>query len=70
LSEEPQEPTIVVLLQSNAGNRSWYVQGDEPRDDRIREAVGLIADAWEFYRAEFDDVYRRVKGLLESLPRG
>jgi hypothetical protein len=62
--------TIVVLLQSNAGNRRHRIEGSEPRDERVREVVEMIADAWEFYRAEFGDIYRRAKALLRNLSRG
>jgi hypothetical protein len=62
--------TIVVLLQSNAGNRRHRIEGDGPRDERIKEVVEMIADAWEFYRAEFGDIHRKAKALLRNLPRG
>jgi hypothetical protein len=61
--------TIVVLLQSNAGNRRHRIEGSEPGDERVREVVEMIADAWEFYRAEFGNIHRKVKDLLRNLPR-
>jgi hypothetical protein len=62
--------TILVLEQSNSGRRSHYFVGEEATDEAIKSIVEMAIDAWEWYRADFDDVYKSVKGLLKNFPRG
>jgi hypothetical protein len=62
--------TILVLEQSNAGNRSHHFVGEKATDEAVRSVIEMAIDAWEWYRADFSDIYEKVKALLQSLPRG
>jgi hypothetical protein len=62
--------TIVVLLQSNAGNRSHHFVGEKATDEAVRSVIEMAIDAWEWYRVDFDDIYKKAKALLRNLPRG
>jgi hypothetical protein len=61
--------TILVLEQSNSGRRYHYIVGEEATDEGVKEVVELAVDSWEWYRANFGDIYKSVKALLRRLPR-
>jgi hypothetical protein len=68
---EHEHPLVILVLeQSNAGRRSHYIVGGPLADEGVKTVVELAVDSWEWYRAEFADIYESVKRLLKNLPKG